>query len=161
MIEIYTDGACSGNPGPGGWAGIILTQGYEIQITGGEPSSTNNRSELMAVHQSLKYLEQNQIGSDQIVIYTDSRLVSDGLTKWVINWAQNNWKTARGSGVKNADIWQSLHEQLLRLKSVTVNHVPGHAGVHYNEQADQLAKAAVKQTSGQAWTSDATIRKEN
>jgi len=138
MIEIYTDGACRGNPGPGGW-GVLLRSGeHEKQLHGGEKHTTNNRMEMMAVIEGLKSLKQQ----GQIKIVTDSKYVLNGVTQWMPNWKKNNWKTAAKKPVKNVDLWQQLDE-LLQGHEVQWQWVKGHSGHPENELVDQLANVGI------------------
>ena len=138
MIKIYTDGACSGNPGRGGWAAIIL-DGEKIQkISGSEDNTTNNRMELTAVISALKYVKDKNLE-----IYTDSKYAKDGIEKWISNWKKNGWKTANKQDVKNKDLWDEL-DQLNSKKNVQWNWVKGHANNQYNNMADELARSEVE-----------------
>ena len=135
MIIAYTDGACSGNPGTGGW-GVKIEAGESIkELLGGEPDTTNNRMELMAAIEALNHFEEHQA----ITIFTDSTYVKDGITSWIINWKKRGWKTASNKPVKNVDLWQTLDAATQR-HSVTWKWVKGHAGHPGNERADQLAR---------------------
>ena len=139
IVKIFTDGACSGNPGPGGW-GALLTYGEKTkEISGFEPETTNNRMELLAVIKSLQNLKR----ACEVHIYTDSMYVKDGIEKWIFNWKKNGWKTANKKPVKNIDLWQSLEEELSR-HDVSWHWVKGHAGHFENERADELARLAIK-----------------
>jgi len=137
-VEIFTDGACSGNPGPGGWAAILRSGAHEKEIFGGEPLTTNNRMELMAAIKSLKALKK----PSTVVIHTDSRYVMDGLTQWLPRWKQNGWKTSDKKPVKNDDLWRALDQQVAR-HDVIWRWVEGHSGHLENERADQLARSAI------------------
>lgn len=133
-ITIYTDGACSGNPGPGGW-GALLTYGkHEKEIFGGEKETTNNRMELTAAIKALEAIKTKS----EIDLYTDSTYVKDGITKWIHNWKNNGWKTAAKKPVKNDDLWQNL-DKLIAKHDVKWHWVKGHAGHEGNERADMLA----------------------
>lgn len=142
-LHAYTDGACTGNPGPGGW-GVLLraTQGDEIlkekELSGGEPNTTNNQMELMAAISALESLTR----PSQITIVTDSTYVKNGVTQWIHGWKRNGWKTAAKKPVKNADLWQRLDAAQSR-HSVTWEWVKGHAGHPENERADELARAGM------------------
>lgn len=142
-LHAYTDGACSGNPGPGGW-GVLLraTQGDEIlkekELSGGEPNTTNNQMELMAAISALESLTR----PSQITIVTDSTYVKNGVTQWIHGWKHNGWKTSAKKPVKNADLWQRLDAAQSR-HSVTWEWVKGHAGHPENERADELARAGM------------------
>jgi len=137
-VEIFTDGACSGNPGPGGWAAILRVGSHEKEIFGGERLTTNNRMELTAAIQALKALKQ----PNTVMLYTDSRYVMDGLTKWLPRWKANGWKTADKKPVKNADLWRALDEAAAR-HDVVWRWVRGHDGHLENERADVLARSAI------------------
>lgn len=136
-VEIATDGACKGNPGPGGWGAVIRSGGREKELSGGEPLTTNNRMELTAVIEALNALKR----PCAVTLSTDSRYVMDGLTKWIHGWRRNGWKTADRKPVKNADLWQALIEATARHR-ITWQWVKGHAGHPDNERADRLACAA-------------------
>ncbi len=146
-IHVYTDGACSGNPGPGGWGVVILNQdenaaeGAAKELLGGDLDTTNNRMELMA---ALKALEALRTFSGTIHIHTDSTYVKDGITIWVQNWVKNGWKTAGKKDVKNKDLWQALLTAV-EDKSVEWHWVKGHAGHPQNERADLLARNGIMQ----------------
>ncbi len=144
-IKIYTDGACSGNPGPGGWAAIIISENETKKIFGGEKLTTNNRMELTATIKALEYLEKletNQLSLKGIEIHTDSTYVKEGITVWINNWEKNNWKTADKKNVKNVDLWKRLKE-LAKSISIEWYWIKGHAGDPMNNQADKLAKDAI------------------
>ena len=138
VVEIYTDGACSGNPGPGGWGAVMRWNGHEKELYGGEAETTNNRMEMMAVIQALKAIK----GHPKIEIYTDSKYVMQGITEWLDGWKARGWKTAGKKPVKNVDLWQRMDELVSR-HDVTFHWVKGHDGHPENERADQLAVAAV------------------
>ena len=142
-IVIYTDGACSGNPGPGGWGALLSWKGYEKAIFGGELESTNNRMELMATIQALESLKR----TGSIALYTDSTYVRDGITKWIHAWKQNGWRTAAKKPVKNKDLWKRLEAALMG-HNVEWYWVKGHSGHLGNERADQLARDGVLQITG-------------
>ena len=136
--KIYTDGACSGNPGKGGWAAIILNEkSIQSNVSGGENSTTNNRMELMATINALKEVNSE----DLIEIYTDSKYVKNGITDWIHNWIKNNWKTSNKEEVKNKDLWVQLHD-LNNNSKIKWNWVKAHAGNPLNEEVDLLAKKA-------------------
>lgn len=138
-VEIFTDGACKGNPGPGGW-GVLLRYGdVEKELNGGEPDTTNNRMELMAAIEGLKALKR----SCSIILTTDSQYVRKGITEWLAGWKRKNWKTAGGQPVKNQDLWQSLDEQSQR-HEIDWRWIKGHAGHRENEIADRLASTAAE-----------------
>ena len=137
-VEIYADGACSGNPGPGGWGVILRFRGTEKELSGGEDPTTNNRMELMAAIQGLEALKR-PVAAD---IFTDSRYVHDGITRFLANWQRNGWKTADKKKVKNVDLWQRL-VQAQATHSVRWHWIKGHAGHAENERADELARGAI------------------
>ena len=143
-IKIYTDGACIGNPGPGGWAAIILIEDKKKEIFGGEKLTTNNRMELTAAIKALEYCEnqeEKQLSLKQIKIYTDSTYVKEGITLWINNWEKNNWKTADKKNVKNVDLWKKLKE-MGKSKQIDWLLIKGHAENPMNELPDKLAKQA-------------------
>jgi ribonuclease HI len=137
-VEIFTDGACSGNPGPGGWGAILRSGAHEKEISGGEPLTTNNRMELMAAIRALEALKR----PSTVMLYTDSRYVMDGLTKWLPRWKANGWKTTDKKPVKNDDLWRALDEAVAR-QDVAWRWVRGHDGHLENERADALARGAI------------------
>ncbi|MFC4237168.1 ribonuclease HI [Thalassospira xianhensis] len=137
-VEIYTDGACSGNPGPGGWGAILRFRGVEKEMSGGDPETTNNRMEMMAAISALEALKRPCI----VDIYTDSSYVRDGITKWIWGWQKRGWKTADKKPVKNVELWQRLLDALKPHK-VEWHWVKGHAGHPENERCDELARQAV------------------
>ena len=145
MIEIYTDGACRGNPGPGGWAALLLMGAHEREISGAEAHTTNNRMELTAVIRALEALKRPV----QARIYTDSQYVRNGITRWLCAWQARGWRTADRKPVKNQDLWQRLAE-VAAAHQLEWHWVPGHAGVPGNERVDRLANAAIDALSGQA-----------
>lgn len=134
QVKIYTDGACSGNPGPGGWGAVLLYGDHEKDISGGDPDTTNNRMEMMAVIEGARALKD----PCELSIYTDSTYVMKGIMEWLKGWKAKGWKTAAKKPVKNKDLWLELEEALSR-HTVDWNWVKGHAGDEYNERADQLA----------------------
>ena len=134
QVTIYTDGACKGNPGPGGWGAWLRTGGHEKDLCGGEKLTTNNRMELTAVIEALASLKR----TCEVTIYTDSEYVRKGITEWIHGWKQRGWKTADKKPVKNADLWQRL-DSLRTLHAVQWRWVKGHAGDPGNERADALA----------------------
>ncbi len=138
VIDIFTDGACSGNPGPGGWGVILRWRGQEKELSGGEAETTNNRMELMAAIMGLESLNR----SAKARVHTDSQYVKDGITQWIANWKRNGWKTAARKPVKNADLWQRLEAAALA-HDVEWRWVRGHAGHPENERADALARGAI------------------
>ena len=139
-VDIYTDGACKGNPGPGGWGAILCYQGVEKEIYGSVSETTNNRMELQAVIEALSLLKR----ACQVRIYTDSRYVQMGMQEWLANWKLVGWRTANKKAVKNADLWQVL-DQLTQQHQVEWHWVKGHAGHPMNERADVLANLGVAQ----------------
>ena len=137
---IYTDGACSGNPGPGGWGAIILNEEKnETNISGKEKSTTNNRMELMAPIMALRKIKK----ASKIIIYTDSTYLKNGITTWIKNWEKNGWKNANKKPVKNKDLWVTLNE-LSKEHVINWKWVKAHAGNKYNEIADKLATEAIR-----------------
>jgi len=139
-FKIYTDGACSGNPGKGGWAAIILGDGFDQStISGNELNTTNNRMELMAPIMALKKIKEKS----EITIFTDSKYVKDGITDWIKKWKLNNWKSSNKKPVKNKDLWMKLDKSCLKHK-VTWKWVKAHAGNKYNNLADELAVSETK-----------------
>jgi ribonuclease HI len=143
-IKIYTDGACTGNPGPGGWAAIIVLENDKKQLFGGERLTTNNRMELTAAIKGLEFCElqeKDQLSLKEIKIYTDSLYLKDGITVWISNWEKNNWKTSDKKNVKNVDLWKTLKD-LTRSKQIEWCWVKGHSGDPMNDLADKLAKDA-------------------
>ena len=143
-IKIYTDGACTGNPGPGGWAAIIVLENDKKQLFGGERLTTNNRMELTAAIKGLEFCElqeKDQLSLKEIKIYTDSLYLKEGITVWISNWEKNNWKTSDKKNVKNVDLWKTLKD-LTRSKQIEWCWVKGHSGDPMNDLADKLAKDA-------------------
>ena len=145
MIEIYTDGACRGNPGPGGWAALLLSGAHEREISGAEPLTTNNRMELTAVIRALEALKRPV----EARVYTDSEYVRRGITEWLAAWKARGWRTAARKPVKNQDLWQRLDELSARHR-IDWHWVPGHAGVPGNERVDRLANLAIDSLASQA-----------
>lgn len=137
-IVIYTDGACSGNPGPGGWGSVMIYKGHRRELSGGEGDTTNNRMELMAVIKALEALKR----PCNITLYTDSTYVMKGMTEWLPQWKRRNWKTAARKPVKNRELWQQL-EKAIAQHAVDWKWVKGHSGVPENERADELARQAI------------------
>jgi len=138
-VHAFTDGACSGNPGPGGW-GVLLRYGdTEKELSGGARSTTNNQMELQAAIEALNALKQ----PCHVVLTTDSTYVRDGITKWVVNWQKNGWRTAAKKPVKNAELWQKLLKATQRHTNVDWRWVKGHAGHSENERADELARRGI------------------
>ncbi len=138
QVEIFTDGACRGNPGPGGWGALLRFAGRERQLYGGAAETTNNRMELQAAIEALRALKE----PCEVNLTTDSVYVRDGITKWLPNWKQKNWKTAARQPVKNVDLWQALDEQNQRHR-IHWHWVKGHSGHRENEIADQLANRGI------------------
>lgn len=137
-VEIYTDGACSGNPGPGGWGVVMRYGSAEKELSGGDFETTNNRMELTAAIEALNALKQ----PCRVDLYTDSVYVKDGIQKWIAGWKRNNWRTSAKKPVKNVELWQAL-EAALEPHDVTWHWVKGHAGHPENERADELARAGM------------------
>lgn len=137
-VAVFTDGACKGNPGPGGWGAILQFAGKERELWGGEPATTNNRMELMAAIEALAALKE----PCAVTLTTDSVYVRDGVTKWMDNWKKNGWRTAAKKPVKNQDLWQALDEQASR-HQVAWHWVKGHSGHPENERADALANRGI------------------
>ena len=138
VVDIYTDGACKGNPGPGGWGALLSWAGHERELFGGEAATTNNRMELMAVIRALEALKRSM----RAVVHTDSQYVHRGITEWLPGWKARGWKTADRKPVKNADLWREL-DALVAQHSVEWRWVKGHAGHPGNERADALANRGV------------------
>jgi ribonuclease HI len=138
-VDIHTDGACLGNPGPGGWAALLRYGAHEREIVGAEPDTTNNRMELMAAISALESLTEGCA----IDLHTDSQYVRQGITEWMPNWIRRNWKTAGGDPVKNRDLWERLHAATVRHR-VSWHWVKGHNGDPDNERVDALARAAAE-----------------
>lgn len=137
-VTIYTDGACSGNPGPGGWGAILQNGANERELMGGDVLTTNNRMELQAAIEALNALKQ----PCKVDIHTDSKYVMDGITKWIDNWRKNGWRTSQKKPVKNADLWEAL-DAAIQGHDITWNWVKGHSGHDGNERADELARMAL------------------
>jgi ribonuclease HI len=137
-VKIYTDGACSGNPGPGGWGAILQFGDTEKELMGGEPHTTNNRMELMAAIAALEALKR----PCAIDLHTDSQYVKNGITSWINGWKKNGWRTADKSPVKNADLWKRL-DAALGEHDIRWHWVKGHAGHAMNERADELARSGI------------------
>jgi ribonuclease HI len=138
-VVVFTDGACSGNPGPGGWGAILTFKGVEKELKGGEAHTTNNRMELMAAISALEAMKRPCL----VELHTDSQYVKNGITSWIHNWKRNGWRTADKKPVKNEDLWRRLDEALA-IHNVDWRWVKGHAGHDMNERADALARAALK-----------------
>lgn len=140
MITAFTDGACSGNPGPGGWGAVIdYGDGRSEELSGGEAATTNNRMELQAAISALQHVPPQT----QLTIVTDSVYVKDGITQWIANWKKRGWRTAANKPVKNIDLWQALDAATTRHQQINWQWVKGHAGHAGNEQADALARAGM------------------
>ena len=138
LVDIYTDGACKGNPGPGGWGALLRYGDKEKELCGGEPNTTNNRMELRAVIEALNVLTR----ACEIRLHTDSQYVQLGISKWIHGWKKRGWRTSANEPVKNTDLWQAL-EQASQRHQIDWRWVKGHAGHEFNERADQLANAGV------------------
>ena len=139
-VEIYTDGACSGNPGPGGWGVILRYKNTEKELSGFETMTTNNRMEIRAAIEGIKALTR----SVKIEVYTDSQYLRDGVTKWLFQWKKNNWRLSNKSPVKNQDLWEEL-DTLIKNHDVSWHWVRGHSGHPENERADALARQAIEE----------------
>ena len=139
VVRIYTDGACKGNPGPGGWGALLKMGASEKELFGGEPQTTNNRMELMAVIRALETLKP----PCEVAVYTDSQYVQKGISEWVHDWKRRGWRTADKKPVKNVDLWREL-DRLAGMHRVTWHWVRGHAGHPENERADALANRGVE-----------------
>ena len=143
MINIYTDGACSGNPGIGGWGAVIFSNSDDvIFLNGGENITTNNRMELTAAIKSIAYFENRS----NLEIFTDSKYLKDGIEKWILNWKKNGWKTSNKKPVKNKDLWVQLDKEILK-HNIKWNWVKGHANNEFNEKADSLARKYIEENS--------------
>ena len=138
LIEIYTDGACRGNPGPGGWGALLISGGRERELSGAESATTNNRMELLAVINALRVLKRRVSAR----VYTDSQYVRLGMTEWLTGWKARGWHTADRKPVKNQDLWELLDEQAAN-HDIEWHWVKGHSGVPGNERCDQLANEAI------------------
>ena len=142
-IVIYTDGGCSGNPGPGGLGAVILADGKELRLSGGEHNTTNNRMELMAAISALSTVANTpDFNNRPVSVYADSQYVKNGITSWITNWKKNGWRTAAKKPVLNQDLWQKL-DALNSSLNVSWNWVKGHAGIEYNEVCDQLCQTEI------------------
>jgi len=137
-VEIYTDGACRGNPGPGGWGALLIAGNHRKTLHGGKPETTNNRMELMAAIEALNALK----GPSKVALHTDSKYVMHGITEWMDNWKRRGWKTAARKPVKNQDLWQALDEAIAR-HDIEWKWVKGHDGNPGNEEADALANLGI------------------
>jgi ribonuclease HI len=142
MVEIYTDGACAGNPGPGGWGAVIIDGGDRIEISGGDSATTNNRMEMTAAIKALNATS----GAQNTVLYTDSQYVKLGVTEWLKNWKRKGWRTADGKPVKNRDLWEQL-DALNSAREIDWRWLRGHTGHPENERADELARQAIAEVS--------------
>ena len=142
-ITIYTDGACSGNPGPGGWGALLNFGNHERELKGGNSNTTNNRMELQATIQALQALKRRST----VALFTDSRYVTDGITQWIDSWKARGWRTAGKKPVKNMDLWQLLDAQTSN-HDVTWHWVKGHDGNRENERADMLARRGIPKPAG-------------
>ena len=138
IVEIFTDGACSGNPGPGGWGALLRFKGAEKELSGGEADTTNNRMEMMAAIMALESLKR----PSKVRLTTDSQYMKEGLTKWIHGWMKNGWKTADKKPVKNVDLWQRL-QAAMKPHEVELHWVRGHNGHEENERVDRLAVEAI------------------
>ena len=136
--SIYTDGACRGNPGPGGWGALLIYKDADKTIYGGEKNTTNNRMEMTAIIEALKIVKMDC----NITLYTDSKYVMDGITKWLPNWKKKGWMTSNKKPVKNKDLWQVLEESISK-HNIEWRWVKGHAGIPGNEKADELANQGI------------------
>jgi len=141
-IVIYTDGACSGNPGKGGWGAILMFKEHEKKISGGLKETTNNQMEIRAVIEALKTIKK----PNEIIINTDSKYVMDGITKWINGWKKNGWRTADRKPVKNSELWQELDEEVGKHR-IEWRWVKGHSGNKYNDIADELARHGISKIS--------------
>lgn len=139
-IKIYTDGGCTGNPGPGGWGSVILVEDREIKLSGGLSNTTNNQMELTAVIKALEYIGKEFSFNDELSIYTDSQYVKNGITSWIINWEKNGWRTASKKPVKNKELWIALRT-LTNMAKIQWFWVKGHSGDKYNEMCDKLVES--------------------
>ncbi|WP_373094943.1 ribonuclease HI [Zhongshania sp.] len=143
QVEIFTDGACRGNPGPGGWGALLRYQGKEHNLFGGEAQTTNNRMELMAAIEALRALKR----PCEVILTTDSQYVRQGITEWMVNWKKRGWKTAAKQPVKNADLWQQL-DAAAKEHKVDWRWVKGHSGHRENDIADALANRGIDELRG-------------
>jgi len=143
MINIYTDGACSGNPGIGGWGAVIFSNSDDVVfLNGGENITTNNRMELTAAIKSIAYFKNRS----NLEIFTDSKYLKDGIERWILNWKKNGWKTSNKKPVKNKDLWVQLDKEILK-HNIKWNWVKGHANNEFNEKADSLARKYIEENS--------------
>ncbi len=139
VVEIHTDGACSGNPGPGGWGAVLVWKGRRRELSGAEPGTTNNRMELLAAIRALEALKRPM----RVRIFTDSEYLKRGMSEWLEGWKRRGWRTAARKPVRNRDLWERLDE-LCRIHEVEWHWLRGHAGDPLNERADQLAREAIR-----------------
>jgi ribonuclease HI len=139
-VVIHTDGACSGNPGPGGWGAVLTSGRHRKELSGGEDNTTNNRMELMAAIRALEALKRPSV----VHLFTDSAYLRNGITSWIYGWKRNGWLTSERKPVKNVDLWQRLDQALAR-HDVQWHWIRGHAGDTENERADKLARAAIRE----------------
>ncbi|SDC62514.1 ribonuclease HI [Sanguibacter gelidistatuariae] len=144
-VEIWTDGACKGNPGVGGWGAWLKSNGHERELFGGDPLTTNNKMELTAVIEALRALNRSCV----VTLHVDSTYVMNGMSKWIAGWKRNGWKTADKKPVKNVELWQALDEQVAR-HTITWKWVKGHSGDVGNEKADELANRGVDEVRAAA-----------
>ena len=143
MIKIYTDGACSGNPGIGGWGAVIFSNSDDVVfLNGGENITTNNRMELTAAIKSISHFKNRS----NLEIFTDSKYLKDGIERWILNWKKNGWKTSNKKPVKNKDLWVQLDKEILK-HNIKWNWVKGHANNEFNEKADSLARKYIEENS--------------
>ena len=143
MINIYTDGACSGNPGIGGWGAVIFSNSDDVVfLNGGESITTNNRMELTAAIKSIAYFKNRS----NLELFTDSKYLKDGIERWILNWKKNGWKTSNKKPVKNKDLWVQLDKEILK-HNIKWNWVKGHANNEFNEKADSLARKYIEENS--------------
>jgi ribonuclease HI len=143
QVELFTDGACAGNPGPGGWGAVLRYKTTEKEISGYSPDTTNNRMELTAVVEALNALKEKC----RVTVYTDSRYLRDGITSWIQRWKRNGWKTSDKTAVKNQDLWEAL-DRICQKHQLEWRWVKGHAGHPENERADELARDAIQKRAG-------------
>ena len=143
MRNIYTDGACSGNPGIGGWGAVIFSNSEDVVfLNGGENNTTNNRMELTAAIKSISYFKNRS----NLEIFTDSKYLKDGIERWILNWKKNGWKTSNKKPVKNRDLWVQLDKEILK-HNIKWNWIKGHANNEFNEKADSLARKYIEENS--------------
>lgn len=145
-ITIFTDGASSGNPGPGGWGTIVAYDDRVVELGGREDKTTNNRMELQAVLEGLKFIVEERMGSQPIKLFTDSSYVANGITSWIVGWQKRNWTNQAGETIANVDIWKNM-AQVLKEVHVSITNISGHSGIPGNERADQIATGCIKDSS--------------